>query len=512
MFAVIKTGGKQYRVAAEDRITVAKLEGEPGGDVTFGEVLMLSNESGVTVGAPLVSGVTVTGDPGRAYPGREGHRLQEAPPAEFAPQARPSPGLQRRPHHRHQRSGRGEDLATRQPKLAVARRQQIREKPMAHKKAGGSSRNGRDSDGRRLGVKKFGDQAGRRRQHHHPPARHEMARGRQCRHGQGSYPLCHGRRARPLPYAPRPSLRIGRDPVPTKLGPRGRRVNGESETKELPPVSHRTGGSEAPERQIARAPGPKRGGGMPPPLRRFGVPRRPLGSEQRHVSRPHPRRRLPARNPPPLAALAAPRRRAGHRPPRRRESGRRDDGPHPASLCRRTRSASFSRPAKAMRTATGSASRSRPKGRPESLIGCVGIEPRRARPASPISATGSARRIGARATPPRRRGRSSTPSSPTRRSRELTSAARVINPASRRVIEKCGFAFLRLRPHGVRGAGRLLPGRPFPPRPAGLGEPQDLGPHRPRARAGGSGCGPAEPRRAVRRGAVLRPRLVPGIG
>ena len=60
MFAVIKTGGKQYRVAAEDRITVAKLEGEPGGDVTFGEVLMLSNESGVTVGAPLVSGVTVT--------------------------------------------------------------------------------------------------------------------------------------------------------------------------------------------------------------------------------------------------------------------------------------------------------------------------------------------------------------------------------------------------------------------------------------------------------------------
>ena len=61
MFAVIKTGGKQYRVAAEDTITVAKLTGEPGQSVTFDQVLMLSNDNGVEVGAPLVSGVTVTG-------------------------------------------------------------------------------------------------------------------------------------------------------------------------------------------------------------------------------------------------------------------------------------------------------------------------------------------------------------------------------------------------------------------------------------------------------------------
>ena len=45
---------------------------------------------------------------------------------------------------------------------------------MAHKKAGGSSRNGRDTEGRRLGVKKFGGEAVRRRQHHHPPARHQV--------------------------------------------------------------------------------------------------------------------------------------------------------------------------------------------------------------------------------------------------------------------------------------------------------------------------------------------------
>ncbi len=61
MFAVIKTGGKQYRVAAEDTITVAKLAGEPGEAVTFDQVLMVSNDNGVEVGAPLVAGVSVTG-------------------------------------------------------------------------------------------------------------------------------------------------------------------------------------------------------------------------------------------------------------------------------------------------------------------------------------------------------------------------------------------------------------------------------------------------------------------
>lgn len=56
MYAVIKTGGKQYRVAAGDLIKVEKLEGEPGAAVTFNEVLML----GDVVGAPLVDGAAVT--------------------------------------------------------------------------------------------------------------------------------------------------------------------------------------------------------------------------------------------------------------------------------------------------------------------------------------------------------------------------------------------------------------------------------------------------------------------
>ncbi|MFL5192834.1 MAG: 50S ribosomal protein L21 [Microvirga sp.] len=62
MFAVIKTGGKQYRVAANDVITVATLAGEPGTAVTFDQVLMLTNDNGTQVGAPLVAGVTVTGE------------------------------------------------------------------------------------------------------------------------------------------------------------------------------------------------------------------------------------------------------------------------------------------------------------------------------------------------------------------------------------------------------------------------------------------------------------------
>ena len=51
MFAVIKTGGKQYRVAAEDKIKVEKIAGEPGEIIQFGEVLVVGGDS-VTLGEP----------------------------------------------------------------------------------------------------------------------------------------------------------------------------------------------------------------------------------------------------------------------------------------------------------------------------------------------------------------------------------------------------------------------------------------------------------------------------
>ncbi|MFN3583575.1 50S ribosomal protein L21 [Phenylobacterium sp.] len=59
MYAVIKTGGKQYRVQPGDLLVVEKLEGEPGANVAFGEVLMLGDGEAVTVGAPTVAGASV---------------------------------------------------------------------------------------------------------------------------------------------------------------------------------------------------------------------------------------------------------------------------------------------------------------------------------------------------------------------------------------------------------------------------------------------------------------------
>jgi large subunit ribosomal protein L21 len=61
MFAVFKTGGKQYRVAAEDVLEVARVKGDPGEIVEFGEVLLVGGDT-VTLGAPTVSGATVAAE------------------------------------------------------------------------------------------------------------------------------------------------------------------------------------------------------------------------------------------------------------------------------------------------------------------------------------------------------------------------------------------------------------------------------------------------------------------
>jgi len=61
MFAVIRTGGKQYRVAAEDVITVDKVTAELGEIIQFGEVLLLGGDS-VEVGNPTVGGASVAGE------------------------------------------------------------------------------------------------------------------------------------------------------------------------------------------------------------------------------------------------------------------------------------------------------------------------------------------------------------------------------------------------------------------------------------------------------------------
>ena len=62
MYAVIKTGGKQYRVAANDKITIEKLDGAAGDQITFDNVLMVGNGGSVEIGAPFVAGATVVGE------------------------------------------------------------------------------------------------------------------------------------------------------------------------------------------------------------------------------------------------------------------------------------------------------------------------------------------------------------------------------------------------------------------------------------------------------------------
>ena len=62
MFAVIRTGGKQYKVASGDVIAVEKLAGQPGATVELAEVLMVGDGADVSTGTPLVAGASVSAE------------------------------------------------------------------------------------------------------------------------------------------------------------------------------------------------------------------------------------------------------------------------------------------------------------------------------------------------------------------------------------------------------------------------------------------------------------------
>ncbi|WP_045837379.1 50S ribosomal protein L21 [Hyphomicrobium sp. 99] len=59
MYAVIKTGGKQYRVSKDDVVTIERVSGDAGAKVEFDQVLMVGSGADVTIGAPIVSGAKV---------------------------------------------------------------------------------------------------------------------------------------------------------------------------------------------------------------------------------------------------------------------------------------------------------------------------------------------------------------------------------------------------------------------------------------------------------------------
>ncbi len=82
MYAVIATGGKQYRVEKDGVLQVEKLDAEPGATVSFDEVLLLGDGATVKVGSPLLKGGKVEAVVEKPRPGREeGHREVPSPQA-----------------------------------------------------------------------------------------------------------------------------------------------------------------------------------------------------------------------------------------------------------------------------------------------------------------------------------------------------------------------------------------------------------------------------------------------
>jgi large subunit ribosomal protein L21 len=62
MYAVIKTGGKQYRVAADETVVIERIAGDAGATVEFTEVLMIGRDGGAVIGKPTVAGARVTAE------------------------------------------------------------------------------------------------------------------------------------------------------------------------------------------------------------------------------------------------------------------------------------------------------------------------------------------------------------------------------------------------------------------------------------------------------------------
>lgn len=62
MYAVLETGGKQYRVASGDTLEIERVQAEPGQTFTFDRVLLVNKDGAVSIGAPVVAGATVTAD------------------------------------------------------------------------------------------------------------------------------------------------------------------------------------------------------------------------------------------------------------------------------------------------------------------------------------------------------------------------------------------------------------------------------------------------------------------
>ena len=93
MYAVVKTGGKQYRVSKDDVLRVERLDGAAGDTVTLDTVLMLGDGAGVTVGEPTVSGASVAAEIVEQARAKKIIVFKKAPPSKLPAQKRPPPAL-----------------------------------------------------------------------------------------------------------------------------------------------------------------------------------------------------------------------------------------------------------------------------------------------------------------------------------------------------------------------------------------------------------------------------------
>ena len=168
MYAVIKTGGKQYRVASGEKIKIEQIAADVGAQIVLDQVLMVADGDAVKLGTPLVSGATVTATVVAHGRGDEGEDLQDAPPQALPEDARAIARTTRK------------SVWTRSPKLR-SRHHGTQESRRQ------SSRNGRDSECKRLGVKAFGGELDQRGLHHRAPARHAVPPRRERRHRQGPH-------------------------------------------------------------------------------------------------------------------------------------------------------------------------------------------------------------------------------------------------------------------------------------------------------------------------------------
>ena len=107
MYAVIKTGGKQYKVAPGEKLKVEQIPADVGAEVILDQVLMVGDGASVRLGQPVVAGASVKATVVAHGARRQGHDLQDAPAQALPETPGSSTGLHRAQDRRHRRLGAG---------------------------------------------------------------------------------------------------------------------------------------------------------------------------------------------------------------------------------------------------------------------------------------------------------------------------------------------------------------------------------------------------------------------